>query len=57
MEVLQLVPFAKEAKDSSMGAMDLIGNILWTLILEWKLALANLLSVFLFTITIIGTLC
>lgn len=54
MAALQLAPFGKEVKDSGTDTIGLIGNILWVLFLGWELALANLISAFMFAISIIG---
>ena len=54
MAKLQLAPFGREVRNSKLGTMGLIGNLLWIIFLGWELALANLVSALIFAITIVG---
>ncbi len=54
MAKLQLAPFGKEVVTVKDGAGNFVLNILWLIFGGVELALANLVSAFLFAITIIG---
>ncbi len=54
MARLQLAPFGKEVVDNGTGPLGLIANIIWIIFFGWELALMNIVSALIFTITIIG---
>ncbi|MFW6022892.1 MAG: YccF domain-containing protein [Halanaerobiaceae bacterium] len=54
MARLQLAPFGKEVKDRGTTSLGFIANLIWVLLFGWELALMNLVSALIFTITIIG---
>lgn len=54
MAQLQLAPFGKEVVTVNSGTGNLLLNILWLIFGGVALAVANLISAFLFAITIIG---
>ncbi|HLV09510.1 MAG TPA: YccF domain-containing protein [Halanaerobiales bacterium] len=54
MARLQLFPFGKRIEDRGNTPLNFIANIIWIILFGWELALVNLISAFLFAITIIG---
>lgn len=54
MARLQLAPFGKEVVNKGNGPLGLVANIIWVLFFGWELALMNIISALIFTITIIG---
>ena len=48
-------PFGRTAvAKPTAGALSVIGNIIWLILLGWELAIAHLVTAFLLTLTIIG---
>lgn len=51
---LILMPFGRNVSSGHLGAISLLGNILWIIFLGWELAMGYLIIGFLCCITIIG---
>ena len=51
---MQMAPFGKEVVNKNNSSLGLIANIIWIIFFGWELAVANLISALIFTITIIG---
>ncbi len=51
---VQLAPFGKEIVTDNDSGTNLILNIVWIIFFGWEIALMNLVSAFIFAITIIG---
>ncbi len=51
---VQLAPFGKEIVNINNSGTNLIMNIIWIILFGWEIALMNLVSGFIFAITIIG---
>lgn len=51
---VQLAPFGKEIVTNDDSGTNLILNIVWIVFFGWEIALMNLISAFIFAITIIG---
>jgi len=51
---MQLAPFGKKVVEKNNSSIGLIANIIWIIVFGWELAFANLVSAFVFGITIIG---
>jgi len=49
-----LWPFGKEIQLGDFGAMSLIGNVLWIILLGWELALLHAFFALVLALTIIG---
>lgn len=51
---VQLAPFGKDIITKSDSGTNLLLNIVWIILFGWEIALMNLISAFIFAITIIG---
>jgi len=51
---VQLAPFGKDIVTKSDSGSNLLLNIVWIILFGWEIALMNLISAFIFAITIIG---
>ena len=51
---VQMAPFGKDIVTTNDSGTSLIMNIIWILLFGWEIALMNLISAFIFAITIIG---
>ena len=51
---VQLAPFGKNIVTKSDSGTNLLLNIIWIILFGWEIALMNLISAFIFAITIIG---
>lgn len=54
MAKLQLAPFGKTVEDRGTTTLGFLANIIWIIFFGWELALMNLISALIFTVTIIG---
>ncbi len=54
MARIQLAPFGKTVEDTGTTTLGFLANIIWIIFFGWELALMNLISALIFTITIIG---
>jgi len=51
---VQLAPFGKDIVTKNDSGTNLLLNIVWIILFGWEIALMNLISAFIFAITIIG---
>lgn len=51
---VQLAPFGKDIVTDNDSSTNLLLNIVWIILFGWEIALINLISAFIFAITIIG---
>lgn len=51
---LTLAPFGKEVETGNLGAVNLLANIIWILVLGWELCVFHFVTGILLSITIIG---
>ena len=51
---LTLVPFGRDVEIGNLGAVNLLGNILWIILLGWELAVFHAVTGLIMCVTIIG---